>query len=106
RCEGTEMTNEEFDQAIEAIRQGHITPRERRVIAAATLMMRELCSVPDNIQPTHTQIIELIDSLDEPLCAKTGSVVKRESRAGIALYSNARHASDLAQCCSSRSRAR
>src|SRR5262245_3014337 len=27
------MTNAEFDQAIEAIRQGHITPRERRIVA-------------------------------------------------------------------------
>jgi hypothetical protein len=29
------MTNDEFDQAIEAIRQGQITERERRVVAAA-----------------------------------------------------------------------
>jgi hypothetical protein len=58
------MTKDEFDQAIEAIRQGHITTRERRVIAAATFMMQELCSVPDNLQPTLTQIIEFIDSLD------------------------------------------
>jgi hypothetical protein len=60
------MANEEFEQAIEAIRQGQITPLERRVIAAATLMMRELCSVPDDFEPTHAQIIEFIDSLDKP----------------------------------------
>ena len=60
------MANEEFEQAIEAIRQGQITPLERRVIAAATLMMRQLCSVPDDFEPTHAQIIEFIDSLDKP----------------------------------------
>ena len=60
------MANEEFEQAIEAIRQGQITPLERRVIAAATFMMRELCSVPDDFEPTHAQIIEFIDSLDKP----------------------------------------
>jgi hypothetical protein len=60
------MTKDEFDQAIEAIRQGQITQRERRVIAAATFMMRELCSVPDDLEPTHSQIIEFIDSLDKP----------------------------------------
>jgi hypothetical protein len=46
-----EMTNDEFDQVVEAIRQGQITLRERRVIAAATFMMRELCSVPDDFEP-------------------------------------------------------
>jgi hypothetical protein len=60
------MTNEEFDQAIEAIRQGQITPREARVITAAKCVMRELCSVPDDLEPTHSQIIEFIDSLDKP----------------------------------------
>ena len=60
------MTNAEFDQAIEAIRQGHIMSRERQVIAAATFMMRELCSVPDDFKPTVAQIIEFIDSLDKP----------------------------------------
>ena len=60
------MTNDEFEQAIAAIRQGQITLRERRVIAAATFMMRELCSVPDNFQPTLAQIIDFIDSLDKP----------------------------------------
>jgi hypothetical protein len=60
------MTSEEFDPAIEAIRQGHITPRERRVVAAAKFMMREMCSVPDDFEPTRTQIIEFIDSLDPP----------------------------------------
>jgi len=60
------MTNDEFEQAIAAIRQGQITLRERRVIAAATFMMRELCSVPDDFEPTHAQIIEFIDSLDKP----------------------------------------
>jgi hypothetical protein len=59
------MTNDEFDQAIEAIRQGHITAREDRVITAATFMIRELCSVPDDFEPTHAQIIEFIDSLDK-----------------------------------------
>ncbi len=60
------MTEDEFDQAVEAIRQGHITQRERRVIAAATFMMRDLCSVPDDLEPTLAQIIEFIDSLDKP----------------------------------------
>ena len=60
------MTNDEFEQAIAAIRQGQITLRERRVIAAATFMMRELCSVPDDFEPTHAQILEFIDSLDKP----------------------------------------
>ena len=62
------MTDDEFDQTIEAIRQGQITERERRVIAAAVFMMRELCSVPNyqNWEPTNIQIIEFIDSLDEP----------------------------------------
>ena len=60
------MTNDEFEQAIAAIRQGQITLRERRVIAAATFMMRELCSVPDDFKPTVAQIIEFIDSLDKP----------------------------------------
>jgi ribulose kinase len=65
---GAEMTDDEFDQAIEAIRQGQITERERRVVAAAVFMMRELCSVPDhqNWEPTNVQIIEFIDSLDKP----------------------------------------
>ena len=65
---GAEMTDDEFDQTIEAIRQGQITERERRVIAAAVFMMRELCSVPNyqNWEPTNIQIIEFIDSLDEP----------------------------------------
>jgi hypothetical protein len=53
------MTNDEFDQAIEAIRQGQITPRERRVIAAAVFMIRELCSVPANWEPTNIQIVEI-----------------------------------------------
>ena len=60
------MTNDEFEQAIAAIRQGQIMLRERRVMAAATFMMRELCSVPDDFEPTHAQIIEFIDSLDKP----------------------------------------
>jgi len=60
------MTNDEFDQAVEAIRQGHITPRERRVIAAVVFMIKELCSVPDDLKPTHRQIVEFIDSLDKP----------------------------------------
>ena len=63
------MTNEEFDQAIEAIRQGHVTPRERRVIAAAVFIMRELSNMPDaeEWRPTHTQIVEFISSLDQQL---------------------------------------
>jgi hypothetical protein len=60
------MTNEEFDQAVEAIRQGQITPREGRVLEAAKYMMRELCSVPDDFEPTYAQIIQFIDSLDKP----------------------------------------
>ena len=63
------MTNAEFDQAIEAIRQGHITPLERRIIAAATFMMRELSNMPDAQawEPTHSQIFEFITSLDKHL---------------------------------------
>ena len=75
------MTNDEFDRAIEAIRQGQITLRERRVIAAAVFMMIELCSVPDDIEPTHTQIIEFIDSLDKPflrLLKRVAEDVKEE----------------------------
>jgi hypothetical protein len=60
------MTNDEFDQAIEAIRRGQITPRERRVMAAALAMIREVCSVPANWEPTNIQIVEFIDSLDKP----------------------------------------
>ena len=60
------LTNDEFEQAIEAIRQGQITPRERRVIAAAVSMIRELCSVPANWEPTNIHIVEFIDSLDKP----------------------------------------
>ena len=58
----TEMTNDEFDQAIEAIRQDQITPREGRVIAAAVFVMRELRNIPQDQawDPTHTQIIEFI----------------------------------------------
>jgi hypothetical protein len=67
------MTNDEFDQAIEAIRQGQITPRERRLIAAAVFMIRELCSVPANWEPTDIQIVEFIDSLDKPF----RSILKR-----------------------------
>jgi hypothetical protein len=47
------MTKAEFDQAIEAIRQGHITRRERRIIAAATFMMRAVCLTILN-QRTHS----------------------------------------------------
>ena len=63
------MTNEEFNQAIEAIRQGQITSRERRVIAAAMAMMRELSNKPEYQawQPTHAQIVEFITSLDKHL---------------------------------------
>ena len=60
------MTNDEFDQAIEALRQGQITPRERRVIAAAVAMIRELCSVAATWEPTNIQIVEFIDSLEKP----------------------------------------
>ena len=61
------MTNVEFDRAIEAIRQGQIAWRERRVIAAAVFMMKELRGVPDhqNWEPSNIQIIEFIDSLDK-----------------------------------------
>ena len=63
------MTNEEFDQSIEAIRKGLITPREERVIAAAVFIMRELRNLPDDEgwQPTHPQILEFINSLDKQL---------------------------------------
>jgi len=37
------MTKDEFDRAIEAIRQGHITPREGRVLEAA--VMREIRNI-------------------------------------------------------------
>ena len=68
-CGVAEMTNEEFDQAIEAIRQGHIMSRERRVIAAAVFIMRELSNMPDaeEWRPTHEQIVEFISSLDKQL---------------------------------------
>ena len=63
-----EMTNAEFDQAIAAIRQGQITPHDRRIVAAV-LMMRELCNMPEDRawEPTHTQIVEFINSLDKHL---------------------------------------
>jgi hypothetical protein len=44
-------------------------------------MMRELCSVPDDFEPTHTQIIEFIDSLDKPfrrLLKRVAEDVKEE----------------------------
>ena len=63
------MTSDEFDQAIEAIRQGQITPREDRVIAAVGFIMRELRdgSGDDTWQPTYPQILHFIDGLDKPL---------------------------------------
>ena len=63
------MTNKEFDQAIEAIRQGHITPHEERVVAAAVFIMRELnnSSEDEEWQPTRTQVVEFINSLDKQL---------------------------------------
>jgi hypothetical protein len=63
------MTNEEFDQAIEAIRQGQITPREVRILSAAVFMMRELSNMPEDQvwDPTHAQIIAFINSLDKRL---------------------------------------
>jgi hypothetical protein len=84
------MTKTEFDQAIEAIRQGHITPREDRVITAATLMMREMCSVPDDFEPTRTQIVEFIDSLDPPyreVLKRVADDIPEEERT-VALTSN------------------
>ena len=68
-CGVAEMTNAEFDRALGAIRQGHITPRERRVIAAAIFMMRELSNMPDADmwEPTRRQIVEFITSLDKQL---------------------------------------
>ena len=63
------MTNEEFDQAIEAIRQGQITPREVRILSAAVFMMRELSKMPEDQvwDPTHAQIVAFINSLDKRL---------------------------------------
>jgi len=75
------MTKAEFDQAIEAIRQGHIMSRERQVIAVAKFMMQELCSVPDDFKPTVAQIIEFIDSLDKPfrrILRQAADAVKEE----------------------------
>ena len=77
------MTNEEFDRAIEAIRQGEITPREGRVIMAAIVMMRELRKVREDEawQPTQAQIIEFIDSLDKPfrrILRQAADAVKEE----------------------------
>jgi hypothetical protein len=40
--------------------------RTVRVIAAAISMIRELCSVPANWEPTNIDIVEFIDSLDKP----------------------------------------
>jgi len=63
------MTNEEFDRAIEAIRQGHIKWRELRILQAAVFMMRELSNMPQDQawEPQHTQIVEFINSLDRRL---------------------------------------
>jgi hypothetical protein len=63
------MTNEEFDRALEAIRQGHIKWRELRILQAAVTMMRELSNIPEDqaCEPTHTQIVEFINSLDRRL---------------------------------------
>jgi hypothetical protein len=74
------MTNEEFDQAVEAIRQGQITPREGRVLAAAKYMMRELCSVPDDFEPTYAQIIQFIDSLNKPFRGILKRVADKEEK--------------------------
>jgi len=90
-----EMTNQEFDQAIEAIRQGQIMLRERRVMAAATFMMRELCSVPDNFQPTLAQIIDFIDSLDKPfrkLLKRAADDLKEERALVLACHFNPTYA--------------
>jgi hypothetical protein len=63
------MTKAEFDQAIEAIRQGHITPREERVLVAAAFIMREIRNIPDDEEwePTRTQLVEFINGLDKQL---------------------------------------
>ena len=65
------MTKAEFDQAIEAIRQGHVTPREERVLVAAVFIMRELSNMPEAEaeawKPTRMQILEFIESLDKQL---------------------------------------
>jgi hypothetical protein len=63
------MTNEEFDRAIEAIGRGQITPREGRVLAAAIFIMRELSNMTDAQawEPTRTQVVEFINSLNKPL---------------------------------------
>jgi len=64
-----EMTNEEFDKTIEAIRRSEITPHERRIVAAAIFMMRELSNMrdADMWEPTRTQVVEFINSLDKSL---------------------------------------
>ena len=73
------MTNAEFDRAIEAIRQGHISrqpsraaeveeaQRAGRVLAAMCLVMRSLRIIPEEKmwEPTRAQILEFIDSLNE-----------------------------------------
>jgi len=64
-----DITNEEFDRAIEAIRQGRIKWRELRILQAAVAMMRELSNMPEDQawEPTHTQIVEFINGLDRRL---------------------------------------
>jgi hypothetical protein len=63
------MTNEEFDRALEAIRQGHITIREGPVLEAAVFMMRELLKIPEDQvwEPTHMQLVEFLNRLDKHL---------------------------------------
>src|SRR5262245_53115198 len=53
---GAEVTKKEFDQAIEAIRQGQITPREVWILPAAVFTMRELSNMSEDQvwEPTHT----------------------------------------------------
>jgi hypothetical protein len=73
------MTNEEFDRAIDAIRQGQISRQPSRaeaveeaqcaswVLAAMCLVMRELRNIPEEQtwEPTSAQIVAFIDGLDE-----------------------------------------
>jgi len=74
-----DLTNEEFEQAIEAIRQGHISrqpsraaeveeaQRAGRVLAAICLVLRSLRMTPEEKmwEPTQALILAFIDSLNE-----------------------------------------
>jgi hypothetical protein len=82
------MTNEEFDQAIEAIRQGQISPREVRILSAAVFMMRELSNMPEDQvwDPTHAQIVAFISSLDRRLRRILKQVVDTAKEKRVTLH--------------------